>query len=137
MTTQATVLTNDEFVKQFESQTLNPVYFDHQGHIRIACIYLNMYDFDTANNKTCCGIKAYAESLGATDKFNLTITDAIVKIMAKRMKSASDNTWQVFIKNNPDIVHDTLGLLSQYFSKELMFSEQARKFLVKPDLKAL
>jgi hypothetical protein len=49
MTTQVAVLTNDEFVKQFENQTLNPVYFDHQGHIRIACIYLNMYDFDAAD----------------------------------------------------------------------------------------
>jgi len=137
MTLADPTITNEEFLAQFECQTLDPVHFNHVGHIRIACIYLNKYEVKKANKKVCDAIKLYAESLGATNKFNLTLTDAIVKIMANRMKGSADNTWEVFIENNQDIVCDAIGVLNQYFSKEVLFSEQARTSLVNPDIKPI
>jgi hypothetical protein len=51
--------------------------------LRIAWLYLNRTPFEEVKALICSGIKAYAISLGAKDKFHLTITDAIVTVMAK------------------------------------------------------
>lgn len=136
MSITLSTLNNEQFVKQFENQTLDPIHFKHEGHIRIACIYLNTYEFAEANSKACNGIKSYAESLGAKNKFNLTVTDAVVKLMAGRMRGRDNNYWETFIENNQDIVQDTIGVLGQYYSKNILFSKDATVSVIAPDLKA-
>ena len=130
-------ITDTEFLTQFENQTLSPVHFKHIGHLRLAWLYLNNNDVDTAVKLICSGIQAYAESLGASTKFHLTITDAIARIMAKRIEIMSEKTWDLFLSENSDLVEDALSVLYQYFSKELLFSEEARISLVQPDIRPL
>ena len=104
--------------------------------MRLAWLYLKSNDVNEASQKTCSTIKAYAESLGAHDKFNLTLTDTFVRLMAQRMKPGEQN-WQSFIKNNPDIAHNALTVLGKHFSKDLLMSESARTSLIKPDIHPL
>lgn len=127
-------INDDEFVLKFEQLSLEPIHFNHEGHIRLAYLYLDCYDFNTATNKVCNGIKHYAESLGASDKFNLTLTNAIVIIMSRRMEQQNNSSWQQFIANNPDIAADIKGVLSQYFSAKLLFSNNAKVALLEPDV---
>lgn len=126
-------LDDKAFLEQFENLTLDSIHFSHTGHLRCAWLYLSSNDLDTALRLICSGIKAYAESLGSTTKFNLTLTDAFVRIMAKRMKQTEAPDWQSFLDHNDDLVSDALSVLSEHFSKELLFSETARTSLVKPD----
>ncbi len=130
-------LDDETFLAYFENCTLDPECFDHLGHIRLAWLYLNHYDLDTAIQRTCTGIKAYAESLGATRKFHYTLTDAMVRIMAMRIEASDSGSLQQFLDKNPDLVEDAPGVISRYFSEEQLEQEAARCGRVEPDLRSL
>lgn len=134
---QVKQLNDRDFLCQFENQTLDSVHFNHVGHLRLAWLYLNRYEVETAVNQVYSRIQAYAASLGAKDKFHLTITDALVRIMAKRIAIMSQKEWELFLVENNDLVEDALSVLDQHFSRELLFSEQARTSLVQPDVQPL
>lgn len=137
MNTPITALNDQAFIEQFEALTLPATEFSHLGHLRIAWLYLRQYPQTLAIEKTCSGIKTYAESLGAKDKFHLTLTDALVRIMAIRMKEQTGEDWQAFTDENPDLVSDALAVLAQYYSQAQLWSERARTRLVAPDLKPI
>ena len=139
-------LTDLQFITQFEDLSLDPGYFNHLGHLRLAWLYLLEHDLDTALDRVCCGIKAYAESLGASDKFHYTLTDAIVRIEHQRMMllqqqlnvgSLNAGQWSDFIAANADLVNDGQKVLQQYYSPQLLATEQARLGRVEADIKSL
>lgn len=130
-------MSDSEFLVQFENQTLPPEMFNHIAHIRLAWLYVRVLDVDTATEKTCAGLKAYAESLGAKDKFHLTISHALVRIIALRMNESHASDWPEFIAQNRDLVEDAIGVLCRYFSYDRLMSDKARVELVLPDIQAL
>lgn len=137
MATEVKPISDAEFVKQFENQTLNPDYFSHLGHLRLAWLYLQRYDLETAITTISTGLQTYAESLEVYDKFHVTITDAIMRIISKRIEGMEEKTWQLFLEVNSDLVDDALSVLYQYFSKDRLLSDEARLSLIKPDLKEI
>lgn len=130
-------MNDKDFIEQFQNLTLDPKYFDHLGHMRLAWIYLQDEDVDKVVRKVCSGIKAYAESLGATDKFHFTITDAIVRIMAMRLGGKAGNSWQSFIQENTDLVSNAQSVLQQHYSESILLSNEARVSILPPDLKSI
>ena len=135
MSSEQTHLSDQEFLQKFENQTLDPEYFDHHGHLRLAWLYLSLFPLEQAIDKICAGIRDYAESLGATEKFNKTITIAIVKIMANRTSGTARNCFEQFLNENQPLLKDSLSVLLEYYSPEVLFSEHARIGEVKPDIK--
>ena len=130
--TQA-LLDDDTFLSQFENLTLDPVHFSHLGHLRLAWLYLDSNDIDTASEQACHGIQRYAASLGAHDKFHMTITDSLVRIIGHRINANKIQTWESFQETNTDIITDALSVLNQYYSNERLFSDEAKVSLVSPD----
>ena len=130
-------ISDQQFLKKFENHSLDDAYFDHLGHLRIAWLYLCEYDIEVAIEKVCTGISTYAESLGASTKFNFTLTHAIVMIMAKRLAKLKDNSWENFLLNNNDLVTDILSVLDEFYSRDVLFSELAKKTLIAPDIHAI
>lgn len=128
-------ISDSEFLNQFEALTLDPKYFSHNGHLRLAWLYLNSSDLNEAIDKVTTGISNYANSLGATDKFQHTLTEAIVRIMAMRIEKHPTNSFASFLQANPDLVKDIWGVVGTYYSSETLNSEQAKKQFVEPDLK--
>jgi hypothetical protein len=139
MTGQAdpTALTDDEFIEQFENLELAPEAFDHLGHLRLGWLYLQRHSLDGAVERTTRGIRAYAESLGSSEKYRHTLTEATVRIMARRMAQGQYVTLQDLLGENPDLQHDLWGLLTTHYSPELLMSETARRVFVPPDRKPL
>lgn len=128
---------DEDFISAVEDRTLDPALFDHVGHIRLACLNLQTKPLEEAIDATCTGIKAYAESLGATDKFHTTITVALVKIIDERMGAPGERIdWRRFVEQNRDLVEDCLGVLGRYYSRERLFSEEAKAAALEPDLAA-
>lgn len=125
------------FVEQFENQTLDPKHFNHVGHLRLAWLYLMDDEVDLVIEKLSVGIKGYAESLGARQKFHLTITDAIIRLMAERIKRLEYPTWSQFLQQNRDLVEDASAVLHQYYSESLLSSEAARLNVLQPDIKPI
>lgn len=129
------ILTDQDFIEQFELCTLNPENFNHTGHIRLAWLYLQQNEENIAVEKVIKGIQAYAHSLGAKNKFHKTITHSLVKLIAIREHCNASASWQVFNQKNQDLVQDSIAVLLQYYDKSTLFSELARTELVQPDLK--
>ena len=127
-------ITDKAFLTQFENLTLDSQYFNHIGHVRLAWLYIHRYGLEVAMAKTFAGIPAYAGSLGAADKFHATITDAIVRIIAQRMATGDEDTWQAFIGNHADLVDDALAVIRQHYSQALLDTKQARLAVLQPDL---
>jgi len=130
-------LSNKTFLSLFEEKSLDPKYFSHLGHIRLAWIYLNKYEHSMAVDKACVGIKAYASSLGATDKFNMTMSVAMMEIISHRINKLDDKSWQTFMANNTDLIENSFAILLKYYSKEQLFSNAAKMTVLKPDLRPI
>ncbi|TQV81314.1 hypothetical protein FKG94_09480 [Exilibacterium tricleocarpae] len=137
MSSQPVLLSDTAFIEQFENKTLDPAHFNHLGHLRLGWLYLNENKLDVAIERICRGIKAYAESLGASEKFHLTMTDAIMRIMARRIDAMADKNWHLFLQQNPDIVEDFKSVLHNYYSKGVLSSTAARTSLISPDIKSI
>ncbi len=105
--------------------------------MRLAWLYLDNNSLSAALELTCHGIKGYAESLGANDKFHLTLTDAIVRIMAKRRSLMNEKSWNLFQQQNFDLINDFQSVLQRYYSQEILSSDAARNCLIDPDIKSI
>lgn len=127
-------LPDQAFIEQFENQTLAPEHFNHYGHLRLAWLYLQHHPLQQAIEKVTSGISAYASSLGAKDKFQHTLTEAIVRIMALRMKPGNTETLEAYLVQNRDLLNDIGAVVGAYYSPELLNSKQARTEFVSPDL---
>ena len=130
-------LSDHKFIEQFESLTLDKQFFDHIGHMRLTWLYLNQYDLEKSILLVNKNIKAYAESLGAKDKFHFTITTALVRIIDKRLILSQSFSWNKFLTNNYDLVDDAISVLLQYYTSELLFSDAARASFIEPDVKSI
>ncbi len=137
MPADAEAIEDAEFIDKFESQTLDPTDFNHAGHLRLAWLYLRRYDLETAIALISRGITAYADSLGAADKYHVTITDAMMRIVSARMQGAQDKNWRSFLHRNADLAEDAVAVLCQYFSRDRLFSDEARLSLLAPDIKPI
>jgi len=137
MCAEVQTISDKVFIEQFENLTLDEVYFNHEGHLRAAWLYLNRYDLDQAIDVFSLRIKAYAENLGAKDKFHVTITNSMMRIIAQRFKHSDALSWQLFLDENPDLRENAMELLCQHYSKQRLMSEQARTSLLMPDLQTI
>lgn len=86
-----TAINDTEFLTMFENQTLDPVYFDHIGQMRMAWIYLHRYDLEVAIEAIGKGIASYAASLGASTKYHVTLADSIMRVMASCIRDSRVN----------------------------------------------
>ena len=130
-------LSDATVLEQFESGTLPADELGHVSHLRIAWLYLNTLALQDAIEKIATGTKDYAECLGIYDKYHRTITEAIARIMYKRMNSLNNESFELFIENNRDLVDDLKSLLYFHYSKETLESLEARLHFIQPDKEAV
>lgn len=127
-------LNDKQFLEVFEKATLDPKLFDHEAHLRLAYLLINISNIDIAIDKTCEQILTYATSLGASNKYNKTVTVAAVKAVYHFMlKSESDN-FKDFIAEFPRLKLNFKGLLAQHYNIDVFNSEIAKSSFLEPDL---
>lgn len=127
-------MSDDMFLFQFENCTLPKENFKHQGHLRLAWLYLNNYSFDQAFIHLSQGILRFATSLNAQHIYHETLTRVWLHLVHQAMHQPADN-FSAFIANNPHLLDKHLPL--HYYSHAHLFSDLARKQWVEPDLKAI
>lgn len=130
-------LSDEAFIARFEALTLPPQEFDHRGHLRLAWLYLKQYDKNIALQKIVDGIRDYATSLGAPDKFHYTLTRAICLIMLQRQAECQANRLDQFLALNSDLVDDIRSVVLGFYSPQRIDSEKARCCYLTPDLSDL
>jgi len=126
-----------DFAQRFESGDLPPQAFDHRAHLRLAYVYLATKGRDGA-------VHAFRESLRAflrhhhvdPAKYHETLTQAWLQAAWHFMQRAGDTTGsEAFLQRSPAL-HDPKVMMTHY-SRDVLFSEAARRRFVVPDLEAI
>ena len=152
-------MTDAKFLAQFESARLDRGAWTHEAHVRMAWLYLQSgLSYRDARSKVRTGIKKLNAAFlaqqnapcGATRPvepvaepaveakptgFHETITTAFVRLVAARARPGEK--FAAFRKRNPDLFDRKLTALLSHYTRETLFSDEARTHFVKPDLAPL
>jgi len=127
-------LTDAEFEKQFANCTLDAKLFSHEAHLRLAWIHLDKYGIDQAIQSICLQLVNFVDSLGASDKYNKTVTIAAVRAVYHFMLKSETANFKDFIAENPRLKHNFKELLRFHYKTDIFNSELAKKEYLEPEL---
>ena len=115
----------------FENLAIAPDDFDHSAHCQVAWSYLHSYPLWEAIARFDQAIRHYTEAVGAADKYHATITGAMMLLIAQRMDG--EESWVEFHAHHGELVADAKGLISRYYSPDLLTDSQAKQRFQLPD----
>ena len=111
--------------------------FDHKAHVRLAYIYPCENETDTAYLKVRNSVQVFlVHNVVDADKYHETLTHAWILAVKHLMTSTRPTPSAAdFISSSPSLL-DTKIMLTHY-SAATLFSEEARRVFIKPDLYAI
>jgi len=124
-------MSDDQFLAAFLDCSMPPAGFDHLGHVRATWLLLQRRPLHDAIEDTCNGIARLAAHLGVPGKYNRTLSEALVILMAHG--GGATLAWPDFLAANGQLMDDARGLLARHYSDERLNSPAARKRFVPPD----
>lgn len=102
------------FARAFERGEIPPADFHHAAHLRLALAYLDeCSSIEEATDRMAASIKRFAAAAGKVDKYHHTVTVFWIRMLARLLD-----------KNLP----------LAYYSPERLWSDDARRTFVEPDL---
>ncbi len=126
-------MTEKEFLKRFEDLSLPPEEFNHRGHLWLGWLYIRNHELGKASHKLNTGIRAFAESLGASSKFHFTLTIAFACAIKSRF--IENQSFEEFLAQNEDLQKNPMLLIETHYIPEVLHSQKAKVQLVPPDRK--
>ncbi len=111
---------------------LDPAGFRHRDHVGVAYEALSCTGYFEALHLVGGGIRGLARKGGDTSKFNATITQAFLSLIAERMSTTPHRDAEDFLERNPDLLQR--DLLSPWYSRQRLGSPLARRIALLPDL---
>jgi len=127
-------LSDVEFENQFENCELAPTIFNHEAHLRIAWIYINRYGVEKAVIRLCSQLRNYVNHVGASTKYNETLTSAAVRTVYHFMLKSKSHNFQDFIGENLRLTHNFKELLLQHYKTDIFTSATAKREYLLPEL---
>ena len=79
------------------------------------------------------GIRSIAAKAGAPQKFNLTITYAVMSLIAERIEGSPCDEFQDFVERNPDLL--SKDVLTKWYAPDRLQSDIARSVFLMPEPK--
>jgi hypothetical protein len=125
-------MSDQEFLRRFESAEMSSEEFTHAEHVRMAWLYLRAHPLPEALAKICDGIRHFAAVHGADGLYHETITVAHALLICSRLGDR-DQDWEEFRQANPELFEPKLGLLRRYYSEETLQSAAAKQRFIWPD----
>lgn len=130
-------LSDIEFTRQFENLLLNPEWFTHEAHLRLAWVYSYIYDFEKAVKKYRAGIQNFDFKYGDGTKYHETITVFLLKLVYQREAKKTSITFEQFKTRNPELFKGCKTIIKEHYSFDVMKDTQAKENFVAPDLRQL
>jgi hypothetical protein len=128
------ILSDEEFVRQFENASLPEEFFHHRDHIRLAWIYLQRASFLAAATRFASGLQHFAAAKGKATLYHETITLAYLALVHERMlRDGVGATFEEFAAQQADLMTWRPSVLERYYSPEALRSELARRAFLMPD----
>lgn len=129
-------LTDEEFLREFESCRLPGESFHHVDHVRVSWIYLRRFDEPAAQERMAQSIERFATHHGSPRKFHVTMTLAWMRLVAGAWRATpAIARFEEFAAAHPRLLDPQA--LAQHYSAELLGSASARSAWVAPDLAPL
>ena len=129
-------MTDDEFVRAFESTELAAEAFPHTAHVRVAWWYLQHEPILIALARFRASLQRFAAAKGKPDRYHETITIAFMLLIAERLGRSRDLSWDEFAARHPDLLQWQPSVLAEFYSTDLLASPRAKEMFVLPDLEA-
>lgn len=124
-----------DFIAAFQDASLPTSAFRHYDHVHMAWLYVRCYGQAEAAHRFTADLRRYAEAKGVPGLYHATITGAYVALIAERvLATAEDADWPSFAAANPDLLRWKPGVLETYYSPDRLWSDQARRVFLLPDL---
>lgn len=131
--TDPKAMSDEQFLAAFLDSSMPPDGFDHLGHMRAAWLLLQRRPPEGAVADTCSAISRLAIRLGVPGKYNRTLTEAMVRLMAHGGGADPALSWRKFLASNAELVKDSRGVLARHYSEDLLNSQAAREEFLPPD----
>jgi hypothetical protein len=125
-------VTDDEFLAGFEAHRLHQ--FSHRDHVRMAFAYARR-DGGAGAVEGARRIRGLAEAHGDFGKYHETLTVGWARAVGHYALVCDALPFDAFVAANPQLMNR--DLLSAHYSRELLFSPEARAAFVEPDLAPL
>lgn len=130
----------EEIVRGFESCTTKPSEFDHRAHLTVAFAYLHLSQLTVAEARERMLAALYRfldHNHVDRSKYNETITLFWIKLIRSFLDRTDRARSVAGIANEMIEAYGNSQLIFDYYSKEALFSEEARKMWIEPDVKPL
>ncbi len=128
-------MSDDEFLLAFETCAFTRPEWTHEAHVRMAWLYVTRLPFVEALDRVRRGIQKLNGKIGSPDGYHETITVAFVHVIAARLRPGE--SYPTFRERNPDLFDRALPALLRHYSKERLWSAEARKAFIEPDVSEL
>lgn len=127
-------MSDDEFLAGFENCTLSGADFHHAEHVRMAFLYLTLYPVLEAMERCSAGLARFAAANGKPERYNETITWALLLLIRERMvRDGVALSWVEFAEGNTDLLSWENNILKKYYREETLSSELAKRCFLFPD----
>ncbi len=127
-------LSDSEFEQKLINCELNPSEFSHEAHLRLAWINIKRYGIEKAEKKIQTHLLKFVNSVGAKDKYNMTLTLAATKAVYHFMLKSSSNNFKNFITEFPRLKYNFKELMSCHYGFDIYNSIKAKTEFLEPDL---
>lgn len=125
---------DEEFGRQFDSGGVMPAQFDHRAHLRLAYVHLAVHGPEHAVHTFRHSLQGFLQRHRIDPaKFHETLTQAWLSAVWYFMQRFGDTSSSEDFLGKSAALHDPKVMLTHY-SKEVLFSDDARREFVAPDL---
>jgi hypothetical protein len=123
-------------VTAFEACSFHPSEFKHYQHLAVALWYVWHLPYEEAVKRMTGGIRRLAETYGKSG-YHETITLFWLTLVSNFAGEMRRNSSLATIANQLIENYNDKNLIGEYYSAELLASEEAKAQWVEPDLKRL
>jgi hypothetical protein len=123
-----------EFEHQFSTAQLDASLFSHEAHLRLAWIHIRKYGIEQAIKNIRQQIQTYVAQLGASDKYNETVTVAAVRAIYHFMLKSQADNFKDFMEEFPRLKYQFKDLLAAHYETDIFNSADAKEKYLEPEL---
>lgn len=127
-------LSDYEFSTRFGDGSLEPSYFTHEAHLRLAWIYVQKLGVVEACERVCKEIARFDGLHGDGTKFHKTLTVAAVKAVWHFIQKSGSDNFRDFIREFPQLKFDFKSLIDSHYGFDLLASKEAKRRYISPDV---
>ncbi|HEY9102257.1 hypothetical protein [Chitinimonas sp.] len=132
-----------DFLAELESGELPAYVFDHRGHVFAAWAAMRLHGVERGAMRFRQALRRYTEHLGAMDKYHVTLTEALLHLVAYHLPEVDEaagawrEQWRVYQQRAGSLLHSSHAALAPYYSAALIDTADARRQFLLPDLAPL